>query len=221
MSGVRGWREGSSYGMAGGTGQRPLPAPHLGQKGYLGANSNQTEEAGNSQQLMRSGEETRNQPSTYQQQQEQHVNSYVLITPNETRRNKLQQIAKKELDDLERWKETHRPGPIKLPPQRLGGEESEAQARQKQQMMFTQSKYQQKAERLEVKKRQQEMQRREMFLEDRFHKTNELLNRLDLGLPRNDSCQTANCGPESTAWHLFVSDTDSVHLVQIAVSNIT
>lgn len=214
--------------MAGGTGQRPLPAPHLGQEGYLRDNSNQTEEAGNSQQLMRSGEEQRNQPSTYHQQQEQHVNSYVLIAPNETRRNQLQQIAKKELDDLERWKEKHRPGPIKLAPQRLGGKESEAQARQKQQMMLMQSKYQQKhkreeyvkarkaaeeeeilkkkaiqrekAERLEVKKRQQEMQRREMLLEDHFHKTNELLNRLDLGLPKNDSCQTANCGPESTAW---------------------
>ncbi|KFP57923.1 Epithelial-stromal interaction protein 1, partial [Cariama cristata] len=56
------------------------------------------------------------------------------------------------------------------------------------------------AERLEVKKRQQEMQRREVFLEDQYHKTNELLNRLDLGLPRSDSCRTASRGPESTAW---------------------
>ncbi|NXL96054.1 ESIP1 protein, partial [Alectura lathami] len=156
------------------------------------------------------------------------VNSYVMITPNETRRNQLQQNAKKELDDLERWREEHRPGPIKLIPQRLGGKESEAQARQKQQMMLMQSKYQQKhkredyvkarkaaeeaeilrkkaiqrekAERLEVKKRQQEMQRREILLEDQLYKTNELLNRLDLGLPKNDSCQIANRGPESTAW---------------------
>ncbi|XP_040397381.1 epithelial-stromal interaction protein 1 isoform X1 [Cygnus olor] len=156
------------------------------------------------------------------------VSSYVLITPNETRRNQLQQIAKKELDDLERWKEEHRPRPIKLIPQRLGGKDSEAEARQKQQMMLVQSKYQQKhkreeymkakkaaeeaeilkkkaiqrekAERLEVKKRQQEMQRREMFLEEQYYKTNELLNRLDLGLPKSDSCQIANRGPESTAW---------------------
>ncbi|NWH22780.1 ESIP1 protein, partial [Grus americana] len=137
-------------------------------------------------------------------------------------------VAKKELDDLERWKEEHRPGPIKLAPQRLGGKESEAQARQKQQMMLIQSKYQQKhkreeyvnakkaaeeakilkqkaiqrekAERLEVKKRKEEMQRKEMFLEDQYYKTNELLNRLDLGLPKSDSCQIANHGPESTAW---------------------
>ncbi|XP_047902907.2 epithelial-stromal interaction protein 1 isoform X3 [Anser cygnoides] len=159
---------------------------------------------------------------------EPSVSSYVLITPNETRRNQLQQIAKKELDDLERWKEEHRSRPIKLIPQRLGGKDSEAEARQKQQMMLVQSKYQQKhkreeymkakkaaeeaeilkkkaiqrekAERLEVKKRQQEMQRREMFLEDQYYKTNELLNRLDSGLPKSDSCQIANRGPESTAW---------------------
>ncbi|NWS66782.1 ESIP1 protein, partial [Crotophaga sulcirostris] len=137
-------------------------------------------------------------------------------------------VAKKELDDLEWWKEEHRPGPVNLVPQRLGGKESEAQARQKQQMMLIQSKYQQKhkreeyvqakkaaeeaeilkkkaiqrekAERLEVKKRQQEMQRREKFLEDQYHKTNELLNRLDLGLPKSDSCQITNRDPEPTAW---------------------
>ncbi|NXF99847.1 ESIP1 protein, partial [Sakesphorus luctuosus] len=153
---------------------------------------------------------------------------YVLVTPNETRRKQLQEIAKKELDDLERWKEEHRPGPITLAPQRLGGKESEAQARQNQQMTLMQSKYQQKhkreeyvkakkaaeeaeilkkkaiqrekAERLEVKKRQQEMQRREMLLEDQNYKTNELLNRLDVHLPKSDSCQIANPGPESTAW---------------------
>lgn len=31
-------------------------------------------------------------------------------------------------------------------------------------------------------------------------KTNELLSRLDMGLPKSDSCQTARPGPESTAW---------------------
>ncbi|NXD68139.1 ESIP1 protein, partial [Eolophus roseicapillus] len=137
-------------------------------------------------------------------------------------------VAKKELDDLERWKEEHSQRPINLVPKRLGGKESEAQVRQKQQMMLMQSKYQkkhkreehikakkeaeeaeilkkkalqrEKAERLEVKKRQQEMRRREMFLEDQNYKTNELLNRLDLGLPKSDSCQIANHGTGSTAW---------------------
>lgn len=31
-------------------------------------------------------------------------------------------------------------------------------------------------------------------------KTNELLNRLDPGLPKSDSCQIAHHGPESSAW---------------------
>ncbi|NXG50829.1 ESIP1 protein, partial [Psilopogon haemacephalus] len=137
-------------------------------------------------------------------------------------------VAKKELDDLEQWKQKHKPGPVKLVPQRLGGKESEAQARQNQQMMLMQCKYQQKrkreeyikakkaaeeaeilkkkeiqrekAERLEAKKRHEEMQRREMFFEDQYHKTNELWNRLNLGLPKSDSCQIANHGQESTAW---------------------
>ncbi|KFV73503.1 Epithelial-stromal interaction protein 1, partial [Dryobates pubescens] len=109
-----------------------------------------------------------------------------------------------------------------------GGKASEAQARQNQQMMLMQCKYQQKlkreeyikvkkaaeeaeilkkkaiqrekAERLEAKKRQEEMQRREKFFEDQHYKTNELLNRLDLGLPKSDSCQIANHGQESAAW---------------------
>ncbi|NWU93545.1 ESIP1 protein, partial [Upupa epops] len=153
---------------------------------------------------------------------------YVLITPNPTRRSQLQQNAKKELDDLERWKEEHRPGPIRLAPQRLGGKEPEAQARQNQQMMLVQSKHQhkhkreeyvkarkaaeeaeiqqrkavqrEKAERLEAKRRQQEMQRREMFLEDQCDKPDELLSRLDLALPRNGSSQTATRRPEAAAW---------------------
>ncbi|XP_072710379.1 epithelial-stromal interaction protein 1 [Ciconia boyciana] len=222
MSGVRGWREGSRYSTA------AASSTPFSSQGYLWDGNNKTEEAENPQKLTTSEEEQSSQASVYQQQQEQYVGPYVLITPNETRRKQLQQIANKELDDLERWKKKHRPGPISLIPQRLGGKESEAQARQNQQMMLMQSKYQQKhkreeyvkakkaaeeaeilkkkaiqrekAERLEVKKRQQEMQRREMFLEDQYYKTNELLNRLDLGLPKSDSCQIANRGPESTAW---------------------
>ncbi|NWI59574.1 ESIP1 protein, partial [Calyptomena viridis] len=136
-------------------------------------------------------------------------------------------VAKKELDDLERRKEEHRPGPITLVPQRLGRKESEAQARQRQQcscnlntskrshkreeyviakkaaeeaeILKKKSIQREKAERLEVKKHQ-ETQRREMFLEDQNYKTNEFLNRLDMVLPKSDSCQIANPSPECTAW---------------------
>ncbi|XP_014118826.1 PREDICTED: epithelial-stromal interaction protein 1 isoform X2 [Pseudopodoces humilis] len=158
------------------------------------------EKGENAQKLTASEEKRRGQASAHPQQQHRYVGPYVLVTPNETRRKQLQQIAKKELDDLEQWKKEHRPGPIMLVPQRLGGNESETQVRQNQQMILMQSKYQKKAERLEVKKRQEEMQRREMLLEDQKYKTNELLNRLDVGLPKSDSCQIANPGPESIAW---------------------
>ncbi|XP_006017377.1 epithelial-stromal interaction protein 1 [Alligator sinensis] len=191
-------------------------------------NDKETEGAEDTQSQLTSAEEPRGQMSCSQKQQEQYCNAYVLVPPNETRRNKLQRIAKKELEDLERWKEQHRSGPINLTPQRLGGRISEAEVRQKQQINLMQSKYQQKlkreeyarikreaeeaeiqkkkaiqrekAEKLEEKRRQEEQQRREMFYEDRSLKTNELLNRLDLRLPERNSCQIANRGPESTAW---------------------
>ncbi|XP_074995479.1 epithelial-stromal interaction protein 1 isoform X3 [Calonectris borealis] len=146
MSGVRGWREGSRYRTA------AASSTPFSSQDYLWGVNNKTEEAENPQKLTTSEEERSGHASVYQQQQEQYVGPYVLITPNETRRNQLQQIAKKELDDLERWKEEHRPGPIKLVPQRLGGKESEAQARQNQQMMLMQSKYQQKHKREEYVK---------------------------------------------------------------------
>ncbi|XP_019380834.1 PREDICTED: epithelial-stromal interaction protein 1 [Gavialis gangeticus] len=188
----------------------------------------ETEGAENTQSQLTSAEEPQGQTSCSQKQQEQYCNAYVLVPPNETRRNELQRIAKKELEDLERWKEQHRSGPINLTPQRLGGRISEAEVRQKQQINLMQSKYQQKlkreeyarikreaeeaeiqkkkaiqrekAEKLEEKRRQEEQERREMFYEDQRLKTNELLNRLDLRLPERNSCQIANRGPESTAW---------------------
>ncbi|XP_031360632.1 epithelial-stromal interaction protein 1 isoform X2 [Lonchura striata] len=220
MSGVGGWREGNRYRASINT---PSSSP-----GNPWHGNNEREKGESTQKLTASEEKQGGQESVHQQQQKQYVGPYVLVTPNETRRIQLQQIAKKELDDLEQWKKEHRPGPIMLVPQRLGGNESEAQVRQNQQMILMQSKYQkkhkreeyvkakkaaeeaeilkkkaiqrEKAERLEVKKRQEEMRRREMLLEDQKYKTNELLNRLDVGLPKSDSCQIANPGPKSTAW---------------------
>ncbi|KAM7181390.1 epithelial-stromal interaction protein 1 isoform 2-T2 [Macrochelys suwanniensis] len=162
-------------------------------------NSGLTEGAGNPRGDLTSAEELGCQKTTWQQQ-EQHTGAYVLIPPNETRRNQIQRIANKELENLERWKEQHRPGPINLKPQKLGGTESEAEARQKQHIRLLQSKYQQKADKLEEKRRQQEKQRRDMFNGDHHFKTTELLNRLDLGLPKRNSCQMANPSPEPTAW---------------------
>uniref|UniRef100_A0A8C6K0S4 Uncharacterized protein n=1 Tax=Melopsittacus undulatus TaxID=13146 RepID=A0A8C6K0S4_MELUD len=217
MSGIQGWRDGSRYRMATTSG-----TPGSSQD-YLWDSNNKREEAEKPQKPTTSKEEQSGQASDRKLNGFFFlfsVNPYVLITPNKTRRNQLQQIAKKELDDLQRWKEEHRRRPINLVPQRLGGKQSEAQVRQNQQMMLLKriehikakkeaeeteilkkkALQREKAERLEAKKRQQEMQRREMFLEDQHYKTNELLNRLDLGLPKSDSCQIANHGAESTAW---------------------
>ncbi|KAI4581320.1 hypothetical protein MJG53_009763 [Ovis ammon polii x Ovis aries] len=45
--------------------------------------------------------------------------AYTLIAPNEKRRNEIQQMAAKELEELERWKEQQRVKSITLPPMTL------------------------------------------------------------------------------------------------------
>ncbi|XP_054829017.1 epithelial-stromal interaction protein 1 [Eublepharis macularius] len=154
--------------------------------------------------------------------------AYVVIPPNLARRDQLQRIANKELEELEKWKEQHRPGRINLIPQKLGGRASEAEVRRKQQLEHFQSKYQQKlkkedygrrkreaeeaellkkkalqrekAEKLEEKRRQEQWQRRQMFDEDNYVKTTEYLNKLALGPCKRTSCQTEGRGLESTPW---------------------
>nr|XP_041571930.1 epithelial-stromal interaction protein 1 isoform X3 [Taeniopygia guttata] len=146
MSGMGGWREGSRYRTATSF-NTPSSSP-----GNPWHGNNEKEKSENTQKLTASEEKQGGQASVHQQQQKQYVGPYVLVTPNETRRIQLQQIAKKELDDLEQWKKEHRPGPITLVPQRLGGNESEAQVRQNQQMILMQSKYQKKHKREEYVK---------------------------------------------------------------------
>uniref|UniRef100_A0A674GD97 Epithelial stromal interaction 1 n=1 Tax=Taeniopygia guttata TaxID=59729 RepID=A0A674GD97_TAEGU len=210
MSGMGGWREGSRYRTATSF-NTPSSSP-----GNPWHGNNEKEKSENTQKLTASEEKQGGQASVHQQQQKQYVGPYVLVTPNETRRIQLQQIAKKELDDLEQWKKEHRPGPITLVPQRLGGNESEAQVRQNQQMILMQSKYQkkhkreeyvkakkaaeeaeilkkkaiqrEKAERLEVKKRQEEMRRREMLLEDQKYQ-------VVLGWCRSSGCPGTSWDP--------------------------
>ncbi|XP_023802742.1 epithelial-stromal interaction protein 1-like isoform X1 [Cyanistes caeruleus] len=114
MSGVGGWKEGSRY--------RTATASHTpsSSQGNPWHGNSEMEKGENAQKLAASEEKQRGQASAHPQQQHRYVGPYVLVTPNETRRKQLQQIAKKELDDLEQWKKEHRPGPIMLVPQRLG-----------------------------------------------------------------------------------------------------
>lgn len=151
-----------------------------------------------------------------------------MIAPNENRRSQIRRIAEKELEDLEKWKEQHRAKPVNLVPRRLGGSQSEAEVRQKQQLQLIQSKYQQKLKReesirikkeaeeaeiqkmkaiqreksnkLEEKRRLQENLRREAFREHRQYKTAEFLSRLDTELPQRSACQIALHDPQSSTW---------------------
>ncbi|XP_027959473.1 epithelial-stromal interaction protein 1 isoform X4 [Eumetopias jubatus] len=126
--------------------------------------------------------------------------AYTVIAPNENRRNQIQRIAEQELQSLEKWKEQHGAKPVNLEPRRLGGSQSEAEVRQKQQLQLMQSKYQQKSNKLEEKKRLQENLRREAFREHQQYKTAEFLSRLDAELPDRSTCQTALRVPQSSAW---------------------
>ncbi|XP_032729850.1 epithelial-stromal interaction protein 1 isoform X1 [Lontra canadensis] len=154
--------------------------------------------------------------------------AYTMIVPNENRRNQIKRIAEKELESLEKWKEQHRAKPVNLAPLRLGGSQSEAEVRQKQQLQLMQSKYQQKLKReesvrikkeaeeakmqkmkaiqreksnkLEEKKRLQENLRREEFREHRQYKTAEFLSRLATELPDRSTHQIALHDPQSSTW---------------------
>ncbi|XP_048955285.1 epithelial-stromal interaction protein 1 isoform X7 [Canis lupus dingo] len=91
--------------------------------------------------------------------------AYTMIAPNENRRSQIQRIAEQELKNLEKWKEQHRAKPVNLVPRRLGGSQSEAEVRQKQQLQVMQSKYQQKLKREEsvrIKKEAEEAQIQKM-----------------------------------------------------------
>nr|Q8VDI1.2 RecName: Full=Epithelial-stromal interaction protein 1 [Mus musculus] len=158
--------------------------------------------------------------------------TYTLIAPNESRRQKIQRIAEQELADLERWKQQNRAKPVYLVPQRLGGSQSEAEVRQKQQLQQMRSKYQQKLKRdesirirkeaeeakfqkmkaiqreksnkLEEKKQLQEDIRRATFREHHQSKTAELLSRLDTERRNRSACLIAPPATQSSRWKLPV-----------------
>ncbi|XP_050975508.1 epithelial-stromal interaction protein 1 [Labeo rohita] len=150
----------------------------------------------------------KNLPSTSNPQNEPvHADGYTKIPPNESRRSKTQRIAQKEEEDLRRWKEENRPGPIQLPPEKLGGAVSLAEVRQRQQMESRQSKMRkkqrqeemdkkkrqaeeeqieqmkakqrEKANQLEMRKKQEDVQRQKQYQHDKQMKTEEFLQRIE------------------------------------------
>ncbi|CAH2224019.1 Hypothetical predicted protein [Pelobates cultripes] len=146
---------------------------------------------------------------------------YVVIPPNESRREKLQRMANQELEEWERFKEARRLGPVNITPGKVGGYLPETETRQRQQMVQSQSRYQkmlqkeeykkkqkaeedaqiqkmkdiqrQKAEKLELKKRQEEQSRQNQWQEDMFLRNHAFLDQLSPGennYRTNNRCET-------------------------------
>ncbi|XP_068924786.1 epithelial-stromal interaction protein 1 isoform X3 [Petaurus breviceps papuanus] len=159
-----------------------------------------------------------------------HMAGFTVIAPDQIRRDKITSIAKKELEDLEKWKQQQRSRPIHTKPNKLGGNQSEAEARKKQQCQLLQSKYQQKLKRqecirlqkeveeaklqatkatqreksnkLEEKRRLQEKQRREAFNDQPPCKSSEFLSNLEPKGPTRSSHQTSCLDTQYTTWKL-------------------
>ncbi|XP_043851839.1 epithelial-stromal interaction protein 1 [Dromiciops gliroides] len=152
-------------------------------------------------------------------QMQEHMAGFTVIAPDQIRRDKITWIAEKELEDLEKWKQQQRSRTIHMKPNKLGGNQSEAEARKKQQYQLLQSKYQEKRKReeyiriqkeveeaklqeikaiqreksnkLEEKRRLQEKQRREAFNDRPPYKSSELLSDLEPRVPTRSSRQTS------------------------------
>ncbi|KAL1268225.1 hypothetical protein QQF64_033588 [Cirrhinus molitorella] len=149
-----------------------------------------------------------NLPSTSNpQNQPTYADGYTKIPPNELRRIENQRIAQKEEEELRRWKEENRPGPIQLSPERLGGAVSLEEVRQRQQVESRQSKMRkkqqkeemdkkkrqaeqeeieqmkakqrEKAEKLAMKNKQQDEERKKQYRHDKQMKTEEFLQGIE------------------------------------------
>ncbi|XP_044141003.1 epithelial-stromal interaction protein 1 isoform X1 [Bufo gargarizans] len=145
------------------------------------------------------------QPAPPAPQEPQTSSPCRIIQPDPSKRERLLRLARKEEEEYERFKESKRPGPIHLPPMILGGQTPEPEVRQQQQRIQAQSKYQKmfkrdeykrkqkeeeeaqiqemkdiqrrKAEKLENKRQQEDLERRQRWHEDRYKRNNHFLDR--------------------------------------------
>ncbi|XP_073768687.1 epithelial-stromal interaction protein 1 isoform X2 [Danio rerio] len=141
------------------------------------------------------------------QNQPEHAGGFTKIPPNESRRSKLLSISQKGEENLRRLKEENRPGPIHLPPERLGGNVSLEEVRQKQWVNARNSKIEkkvkkeemdkmkrqaeeetnekmkakqrEKANKLEMRKKQEDERRKQQHQQDKQKKTEEFLQRFE------------------------------------------
>ncbi|XP_040197234.1 epithelial-stromal interaction protein 1 isoform X2 [Rana temporaria] len=95
-------------------------------------------------------------------QEPQYNGSFVVIPPNQAKRNKLLTMANKEEEEYNNYVESRRSVPIQLTPKKLGGDTSVTKARAQQQITQSQSKYQKQFKRDEYKRRQREEEEAEI-----------------------------------------------------------
>ncbi|XP_040281355.1 epithelial-stromal interaction protein 1 isoform X1 [Bufo bufo] len=154
------------------------------------------------------------QPAPPAPQESQTSSPCRIIQPDPSKRERLLRLARKEEEEYERFKESKRPGPIHLPPTILGGQTPEPEVRRQQQRIQAQSKYQKmfkrdeykrkqkeeeeaqiqemkdiqrrKAEKLENKRQQEDLERRQRWHEDRYKRNNHFLDRFQPTNNTND-----------------------------------
>ncbi|XP_073520004.1 epithelial-stromal interaction protein 1 isoform X2 [Phyllobates terribilis] len=143
----------------------------------------------------------------------QYSSPCQVFQPNPVKREKLLrsklcyclQVARKEEEDYDHFKQSMSLGRIDLPPSRLGGYISESEARQQQQRILSQSKYQKmiqredqrrkqkeeedakiqemkdiqrkKSEKLEENRQKQDLERKQKWLEDRQQRNEAFFDR--------------------------------------------
>ncbi|XP_059355619.1 epithelial-stromal interaction protein 1-like [Carassius carassius] len=176
-----------------------------GSRAYRGNEINQNSNMTNNEQ--RNEKYSPNVSTSNAQNQPTHADGYTKIPPNESKWSKLQRTAQEGEEKLRRLKEENRPGPIQLAPERLGGAESLAEVRQRQQEDLRRSKLRkklqkeemdqnkrqaeeqknermkalqrEKATKLEMSKKQRDEQRQKLYQDDKQMKTEEFLQRIE------------------------------------------
>ncbi|XP_071782478.1 epithelial-stromal interaction protein 1 [Centroberyx gerrardi] len=165
-------------------------------------------------------------PATDKETQPQHSDGFSMIAPNESRRSKLTMMAQKEEQDLQRWREAHRPPTVHLNPEKLGGNVSLLEARERQLTELRHSKLQkklkkeemdrkrrqeeeeelqkmkdkqrEKAERLEERRRREEQRRREQLTQDHLRTTETFLQRFE---PAGPAPVASGSATHTSSWH--------------------
>ncbi|XP_070770740.1 epithelial-stromal interaction protein 1 [Enoplosus armatus] len=92
----------------------------------------------------------------------QHSGGFTVIPPNESRRNMMRMTAQKEEEALQQWKEANRAPAVHLNPERLGGNGTLAEAREKQFTDLRCSKLQKQLRKEELDKRRRQEEEEEL-----------------------------------------------------------